>query len=273
MPIDALFPVAGEHAIQNAAFVLEWPVQAPLSKANLEAAKAFHTELRNTFPVVQEHKAVTININADTPNVPSVPTFDDLGAVHFLKPDPALGPAGVSRTIQVNKHNLVVVIADYSRWDIVWAEVSSWLDMLLPIILDGRPISALNLQYNDRLNWRGDPRALVLSDVIRPDSKYVAPNIFEANNLWHSHHGFIEERATPLPHRLTDNINLNLVLENHQLGLQLFTSHRGELNNAVWDVTTARDVVHTLMMDFHDRNKLVLKGLFTEAVCNKINLT
>ncbi|NSX15960.1 TIGR04255 family protein [Cupriavidus taiwanensis] len=272
MSIDALFPVAGEHAIQHAAFVIEWPAAFPLSKETLQAVTALHPEIRSVFPVVQEHKAVTINIDTNTPNAAPVPTFDELGGVHFIKPNPALGPAGVSRTIQINKHNIIVVIADYSRWDTVWGEVSAWLDMLLPFVLDGRPVSAMNLQYNDRFNWRGDPRRLDLSEVIRRDSKYVAPNIFEANNLWHSHHGFIEDRSAPIQHRLTDNINLNLTLENQQLGLQLFTSHRGELANAAWDFMSASEAVRTLMTDFHNRNKEILKNLFTEAVCNKINL-
>lgn len=273
MSIDALFPIAGNHAIQNAAFVIEWPPEAALSAANLQAVKALHGHFKDAFPVVQEHQSVTINFDAGQPNQEPVRTVDGLGAVHFIKPNPMLGPIAVTRAIQVSKTNAVIIIGDYSRWDTVWAAVSEWIEKLLPIILDGRPIAALNLQYNDRLNWRGDPNTFPLSEVLRRDSKYVPPNVFEVSPLWHSHHGYIEVRQQPIAHQLIDNINVNLVQENHQLALQIFTSHRGALTTPVWDIVAARDVLSALMRDFHERNKNVLKGLFTDEVCAKISLS
>jgi uncharacterized protein (TIGR04255 family) len=272
MSIDALFPVAGDHAIQNVAFVIEWPAESPLSSANLQAVKALHGALKDVFPVVQEHQTVTFNIDTANPNQPPVSSIDGIGAVHLMRPNPALGSAAIARSIQVSKSNAVIVIGDYTRWDAVWSEVSCWIEKLLPIILDGRPITAVNLQYNDRLTWRGDPATFDPTKILRNQSRFVPPNVFEVRDLWHSHHGYIETRQNPVPHRLIDNINVSLVMDNLQLALQVFTSHQGTLDTPVWNFDVANDCVSKLMNDLHDRNKSVLRELFTEEVCARINL-
>lgn len=271
MTIDALYPVSGDHAIQSVAFVLEWPT--PLSKQNLQSIRALAESFKPWFPVMQEHKSVTIAFGMQGGSEQIVqPQLDELAGIHFLQPNAALGPTGMTRALQVNKDNLAVIINDYTRWDEVWQSVSDWLSRLMPFLLDGRPLTAAVLQYNDVLEWRGDPAKLVLTEVIRHDSVYLSPSIFAAKFLWHSHLGYMEDRDIPLKHRLTDNVNVSLQEINKTRAVTLFTSHHAVFDEGIWEPTTASTVLHDLMVNLHNRNKEIVRGILTAEVCTKIHL-
>jgi len=270
MPIEALFPVAGNHAVQQAAFVIEWPT--PLADSVLMNIAAVHQQLEGSFPVIQKPQTVSITFGPEAASAGPTTNVDGMGGVHFLKPDPHGGPMGIERAIQVSKQNLVVLINKYTRWDSVWPEVSGWLNLLTPFILDGQPITGATLQYSDKLLWRGDPSKLPLNEILREGSKYLPANAFETKGLWHSHHGFIAELDTPIDYQRVDNVNVNLVPEPPSLAIQLVTSHRGTLKNPIWDTNKAGETIASLMQSFHQRNKQIIKDLLTDQVCEKIGL-
>ncbi|ARU23079.1 MFS transporter [Ralstonia solanacearum] len=270
MSIAALFPVQGNHAIQQAAFVVEWPT--PLTDATLQSIVSLHTQLKDVFPILQTPRQVQIAFGAHGGVDLPVTTSDALGGVHFVRPDPQAGPAGVVRAMQISRENLVVLINNYTRWDTVWQEVSSWLALVLPFVLDGRPITGATLQYIDKFSWRSDPTSLPLAEIFSHDTCYLPKNAFEAKGLWHAHHGFISHFKEPFEYDCVDNVNINLLPEAASLALQIVTSHKGTLKNPVWDVTEARAAISTLMDGFHARNKEILRDLFTKAVREKIGL-
>jgi uncharacterized protein (TIGR04255 family) len=267
MSIDALHPVAGNHAIQGAAFVFQWPI--PLEQTNLDLVRTYTEQLKAWFPLVQEQKTVSIEIGEQ-----GVRNQQEAGisGLKFLQPAPALGPAAIARAISVTKEQLVINVNDYTRWDEAWPRVAEWLGIILPGILIGRPINAAILQYTDQFEWRADPADMVKAEIFRDDSQYLTRRVFDTQGFWHVHQGFVDSRNEPLVHELIENVNVNMAESNTRRVITLFTSHHAVLQNPIWDAATVIDQLAVLMDDLHERNKDVMKDIFTEAVCQKINL-
>ncbi|MGF6776145.1 hypothetical protein [Paraburkholderia sp. GAS334] len=283
MSLDALHPVAGNHAIQTAAFVVEWGT--PLDTQVLRAVRGLAEKLRASFPIVQEQQIATVQIDLRKPNRGPTrgPTKGkaggqtgthqsaELGGVLFAgAATHASGQAG--RTLQVNRDNCVVVVNDYTRWDEVWPKVIAWLDVVLPTVLLGRPLKAFTLQFHDVFNWREDPATLDLREVFAPNCPYLPPNCYDLKTLWHSHHGFMEEVTEPAQAVVLDNININVQdIAGPQRQISALLTHRIGYSNMLWGAA-AIPAIRAAAPFLHTRNKMRLNLLLSEAVRQMIGL-
>jgi hypothetical protein len=133
-------------------------------------------------------------------------------------------------------------------------------------------VSAIGLQYTDVFKWRDDPAKFRNDLVLARSSKYVAPHAFECEDLWHCHHGYFRERTTPVEHKLLENINLNAISENGQRVLAIVAAHKGVMNRPLWGADAALNATRSLVPDFHERNKELLRDLLTPEVQQMIKL-
>ncbi len=274
MAVDHLFPFGGDNAIQNVVFALEWNEQ--LTTAELRAIAALredpkHTVLRKTFPMVQEPKMMTININADAGGPPLASNANELGAINFVRPHLTnIGTA--SRALNISRANCLAVVSEYTRWSKIWSEVKEWIEAVAPAILGRRAIISVGLQYTDLFQWKADPATMVLSEIFSSNSKYLPRNAFQASSQWHSHHGYFEKRAGPQAHDLLENINVNSIENNGQRALQVVTSHRATLRSPIWQSPDLNAALNVLMPDLHSRNKAIMKDLLMPEVQKSIKL-
>lgn len=272
MSIDNhLFPFAGNNAIQNVVFALEWADQ--LQTSELHAIRALHDDPKNTafrkaLPQVQEARMVTINVGGDLSGQPVKSNAAELGGVNFSRPS-QLG--AVSRALNVSRGNCLGVVTEYTRWAQIWPEVRDWLLLITPIIQSKRAVTTIGLQYTDVFQWKADPASLVVSEVLSTDSKYLAKNIFQAKSIWHSHHGYVEKCTTPVPSDLLENVNVNMLENNGQKSIQIVTSHRATLATPVWG--DMRSLLEDFMTDLHVKNKAIMKNLLTPPVQSLIKLS
>lgn len=269
MTIDALYPFAGNHAIQSTAFVFSWP--NPLTSAELTAIEACHEHLKDSFSTVQ--KAPTVNIEITDTGVNQ--RHDDFLNITFVEPNPELGPGGITRMVRFAPDHMHFAINDYTRWDETWPRLLSWLKILLPVILQGRPLTSTVLQYNDVFEWRGDPAEMILDEIFRAKNDYLSSKIMNSNSLWHSYQGYLEEHTTPRPYRLIENVNISMTekADDKMRAVTVLTSHHATLHDPIWAVDKALEEMTVLLDDLHEKNKAVLKAVLTDAVCEKINLT
>jgi len=272
MAIDNLFPYAGNNAIQNVVFAIEWAEQ--LETSELHIIRGLHEspvnrEFRKTFPQVQEPRMLMIKINQDSAGQ-SVRSnnVDELGGVNFVRPSVnTVGAA--SKALNVSRQSCMAVISEYTRWDLVWLEVRNWLILVMPTILKKRPVTTFGLQYTDVFQWKADPASLVVSEVLSKNSDYLPKNVFDSKSLWHSHHGFLKKEQAPIPHDLLENVNVNMLENNGQRSIQIVTSHRVTLATPSWKVDEPLD---QLMPSLHLRNKAIIGNLLTPAVQATIKL-
>ncbi|NYH13409.1 TIGR04255 family protein [Paraburkholderia bryophila] len=275
MTIEALHPFAGDHAVQSVAFVLEWA--SPLDTAALKAVRQLAPRFQASFPVVQEQRQITVKVEATaggrSPKHKAAATpATELGGIQFIH-NSGHAPGTFTRMIQVQRKNCLVALNEYSRWDTVWPRVQGWLEALLPIVLSGRALSAITLQYQDVFYWREDVSRLDLREVFRAGSSYLPPNCLDQKSAWHSHHGFIEDIDGEWPGHLLNNVNVNVGDLNGQRQIGTMLTHKVTFGSPVWTQERATDALSSVMPMLHRINKSTLQDVFSDAVREKIGLT
>lgn len=256
----SLYPYAGAHAVQSAAFVLEWPID--LTEAELSVVMGVHEKLRTALPISAPIQTVTFQFVANQAGS----TVGAASGYVFSR----LGPAGPTRVLEVHRNRMVGQVNDYTRWDPVWKEVGSWFSAVGPI-LGKRQITHVGLQYNDVFHWRGAPESLDLKQVFKEDSSLLPGNIFKLQGLWHSHHGYFLEQSTPVSHRLLENVNVSMLEELGQRSIVISTVHKAEVAG-MWGWEKMSEHVDALMANLHSRNKAVLRELLSDDAARSIGL-
>lgn len=268
MSIENLFPIAGNNAIQNAAFAIEW--QAELSSGDLQRINAvIESDLKSEFPVAVPQSVQKFSFVTDIASAAKFSPSIELGGYFYEKRSQFSNIP--TRSITLSKQSLIVQINEYSRWALVWKDVFQYLSIILKNI--DTAINNVGLQYSDVFVWKDDPKSLNLAEVFKPNSKYLIPNVLSLGGLWHSHHGYIVKSDAPIPNSRLDNINVNLIDNAGTLSVQIITSHRATLNDAIW-LKTEHDLnkIDQIMNVLHAENKLVMLELLSTDVCNKIKL-
>lgn len=269
MSIENLFPIAGNNAIQNVAFAIEW--QAELSSSDLQAINVvMESELKSEFPVVTPQNHQTFSFVTDVASAAKLTPSIEIGGYHYERRSPFSSVP--NRSITLSKNSLIVLINEYSRWASVWNDVNRYFGIILKHITHA-PVVNIGLQYSDVFVWKDDPKSLNLNEVFKPNSKYLTPNVLSLSGLWHSHHGYIVELEAPVPSARLDNINVNLLDNAGVLSIQITTSHRTTLKDVIW-LTNSQSLVTIgeVMNALHTENKIVVSELLSEQLCNKIKL-
>lgn len=265
MSLQSLFPIGGDHAIQSAAIGLGFDsALAPTQLASLRhiAASSLLSEFSGQ---IQDQQLMQFNLGH-----PSAPVVQTPMPGGFLLTKP--GHRGALRTIEVNPGELNIVFYDYTRWAEVRNSVSRYLEKLQGVF-ENRALTNFGLQYTDIFNWRDDPKSLVLSEVFKSRSKYLAGNIFDlpAGALWHSHHGYFEDVEGAVPYRRLDNININRNDASDSQSLVSVTSHRVILKSPMWAASGDRlQLVKDELEQLHIKNKEILSEILTDEVKSKI---
>lgn len=256
----SLFPYAGAHAVQSAAFALEWPVE--LSEVELSSIAGLHEKLRPSLPNSAPLQTMTFQVVAGQPGSP----ISAAGGHSFSRP----GPAGPARLLEVQRNRVVGQVNDYTRWEPVWKEVRNWLSLVGPII-GTRQITHVGLQYNDVFHWRGNPQSLDLKQVFAEGSPLLPSNVFKLQGLWHSHHGYFLERSEPVQHRLLENVNVSMLEELGQRSILISLVHKAAVAD-IWGWESMSKVIDGLMDDLHKRNKIMLGDLLSSEAAESIGL-
>jgi uncharacterized protein (TIGR04255 family) len=259
----SLYPYAGAHAVQSAAFALEW--SGELTDAEVSAISGLQEKLKSSLPLMNPIQTIMFQMMGAVPPV-SAPSIT--GYV-FNRLNQA-SQAGPARALEISRSRIVGQINDYTRWDPVWKEVRSWFETVVPII-GSRKITNIGLQYNDVFHWRDSPQNLDLKQVFQEDSVFIPANAFILKGLWHSHHGYFIDRTEPTKHRLLENVNVNVIEELGQVSFVISTVHKAEVPD-IWGWDGLQKIVDSLMNDLHKRNKETLRKLLANEVAQKINL-
>lgn len=271
MSLDYLHPFAGQHAIQSAAFAMDFSTE--LDVGEVERLRASATELKSDFPNIQDQHRTTINFQF-APGKQDASTAQDIGGFRLERPAPGGVPAAPLRAIGVSRSNLIVAINDYTRWSKFKADAERYLGVLLKSINAQKGISSVSLQFSDAFVWRADPADMVLTEIFSETTQYLAPSVFAKKAvLWHSHHGYLIDQTAPVAFQELDNINVsrNLVAGAHQL--QILTSHKATFPRPIFKILDAnKDKVSTIMDLLHKKNKEILADVLTEEVQKKIGL-
>jgi uncharacterized protein (TIGR04255 family) len=122
--------------------------------------------------------------------------------------------------LKANKNTITTTCLSYSRWTSVWKQAREFLEASSRIIdHESNRLVAVALQLVDRFVHSDGVENYRLSDVFRPDSKFLPLQTSQAGALWHAYQGWFEEfHLNPEIHGKCLNVlNLSTALKNNQL--------------------------------------------------------
>lgn len=269
MSLDNLFPIAGNNAIQNAAFAIEWG--AELSSADIQETNSkIESELKSDFSAPLPQNVQNFSFVTDGSQTPRFLPSVEIGGYLYEKRSPL--STIPTKSITLTRQNLVILINEYSRWETVWEDVQKYFSIILKNIT-AQPFTNVGLQYSDVFIWKDEPASLNLCEVFRQSSSYLTPNALNVKSLWHSHHGYIVDSNAPVKNSRLDNINVNLIDNGGTLSVQIVTSHRATLAAPIWyKKEIDLESISQIMKVLHNENKQVMHNLLSDEVCKKIKL-
>lgn len=268
MNLDELSPHSGDHSIQNAVLAIEWT--APVGLEQLEKMRASAREVLKRFPKEDVQQTLRVDLSAAQGGVVT-PTPEVGGYSYSL----FSGAGELQKQVQLTRTNCLLMISDYKRWTDVIAEAQEIFSAVLPALPTSVTVGTVGLQYSDRFVWKGDPENLKMRAVFCETSPYIALHALECHGLWHSHHGYFEDSDTPVQHRRLNIVNVNVIDEPAGRAIQILTSHRAQIGEAVSNLAAAQWT--KLVLDIHNHlhkvNKTIFGELLSKPMLAKIHLT
>lgn len=262
-------PVHAAHAIEQVLFNLQF--DQPLDDAIFSEARSAAEQFKSELPGQVETQGLTLMLGSSAANSP----VQNAGFV-FRR----VGPDGtIENELRVDRTSVTFKTTLYSRWDAVWSQARKYFNAIVPIYAKAARISGLTIHYVDKFVWTGNLNECRPSHLLRAQSKYLCPHVYEAEDLWHSHTGAFM--------RIDDNtkrlLNVNVdYLDESQLGairriVAITTVLTDQLNQPGYEpyAMKGNDIISPVddhMQGLHVLGKEVLGSIINDAMCRRIAL-
>jgi uncharacterized protein (TIGR04255 family) len=265
-------PYGEDHAIKLMAFAVEF--SQPLQPHIFHKILRLHQNLKDELPRKSEHRAVTVNLDPILQGGSSLRGSPDLGGVTF----DIVAPTGEQVwALSARPEYLAVSCTEYTRWADALQKAERFIREVLPVILEEHTVSAIGLQYNDEFVW--DSKEVFNAEYLfDASSKFLVKNVFEVNDLWHSHHGYFVNLDDPAPHRQLNHVNVDYVETEEGRRIRIATSHKALLENPEGDVNvllrpdSGAGLIPEYMGVMHEANKDILKDMLVNEMAMRIGL-
>ena len=272
-------PVRAEESIKQVVIGLIL-TSRPEPDAMREAI-SLHGALRQRYPRRHEHRANTFALNPAKGLVDGVEASELAGfSFDYVNPD-----GNVKQAILCVDQTLRVVQTDCSDLNQIWEKAYEEIAMVLPVL--GQDVTNLVFERLDRFVWDGERSEFRAENLFRSETRWLTPNVFDARDIWHSHHGFFEYRKEPHPHRLLHVVEvatedrptepaMTLVADVKQsLNITNGMHAPGERNRTMSTEELLRPecrLLHDYFSDLMKRTETVLMDLVNEDVYREIEL-
>ena len=265
MSLELFVPHAGDHAIQNVAFGVEWEgVLPPEAFAGIE--QALRASQIKDLGEKKEINSVKVEFGPEGSRA-----AQELGGYVF---EWRAGSV-VTRTFHVGQNQLIVANHSYTRWDQVWADAKRFLAVALPVLERFKKITSLGLQYVDVFVWKGNPDQFPTQEIFRRECSVLPRSTLNNTDLWHVHQGAFSHKDSPVPCKQLDAFNVDVLDAEGFRRLQIVSAHRSIFKAAQSPTYLAEnDAANSLavMTALHAANKKFLSELLSDKVCNSIKL-
>lgn len=265
-------PIHAAHAIDQVAFIVQF--DKPLDEVSFGQIESATEGLREDFPGKKEFQAMGISLQNG--NIPMAqPTMTSGILLRKVAPD-----GSVEIELRAERASLTFITTRYTRWAGVIAQVKKYFDLLLPHYWKADiGLRSIGLNYIDKFTWSGALEDFSLKKLIKPETKYIAPHVFEANDLWHCHSGAFS-RENNFAKRLL-NVNIDCIDTNQQKSpkrivsiTSVVTDHFNQPGFDTYPLgeNSLLDDVYSGMQSMHDYGKLILNDIVTPEISKRIAL-
>lgn len=202
-------PLHQAHAIEQVALIVTF--QRPLDLALLRAARDAVGNPPD-LPARAELRAFALPagpgmlpVGAAVPGGALPAGAAPLGGFVFTR----MRPDGSDEMeFQVQRQQVSFRTMLYTRWAKVFARAQQLFEAVLPLYLRHAPIGAIAMNYVDKFVCLATPDACDARPLLRKDSPYLAPNVFDARDLWHCHTGAFSHPDEQTKRLISVNVDL-----------------------------------------------------------------
>jgi uncharacterized protein (TIGR04255 family) len=261
-------PIHSAHSIEQVIFVVQ--MERPLNDAEFSIVrqKALQFRILNDLPAIMEHQGLAFGMG--------IGSLTPMNGFTLSR----IGPDGtVEKELRIERNSVTFRSLLYSRWVDTWTQVQNYFDQIVPMFFDSNKITGVSLNFIDKFVWSGDPEKCNIGSLLRPESKYISPNVFEAKDLWHSHTGaFI--RVDGKTKRLL-NVNVDSLDDNQPEGSRravviatVLTDLLNQPGYEPFDLNKANAMVgiETKIQTLHVFGKEVFSNILNEEMSKRIAL-
>lgn len=183
-------PIHDNHAIEAMAVVVTFSQSIPdmLLKRILRDSE----EVAKSMGLTSRHEVSGVQITMEAGSISQSPASVNQGRIfssYFETPDGPLMPSRSAEQLQIQQNAIIYRTWRYVSWS--W-QVERMRKLMSPAIEGvSRTVgqASIRLEYLDRFRFDGNNTESIISELLRTDSPFVAPHVFSAVDLWHSHTG------------------------------------------------------------------------------------
>lgn len=185
----------------------------------------------------------------------------------------------VESEVRCDRNSLNFRSSHYTRWADIWGRAKKYFDAFIPIYSKGS-IFSLSLTFVDKFVWTGTPESAKVMQLLRVSSPYLSPQVYEREDLWHSHTGAFV-RPDSGTKRL---INLNVDCIDQILAAAAVPKRVVMVTSALSDMLGQDGVpaplppsdcsafIDSRMQEFHALDKNILGDIINDAMSQRIAL-
>lgn len=261
-------PIHEAHAIERVAFVVQFDSQ--FDDTVFDNLKEIAESFKDSLPGKSEIQSASLILNAKGSTAQSGKS----GGIIRRKVSP---DGSLESELRIERSTLTYLTTLYKGWNSVWNQVCEYFAKLLPHYLSNSQITSVGLNYVDKFAWNGHPNHCDSKLLLKHNSKYLCPHIFETNELWHSHTGVFINFDKDAKRLL--NVDVNHFDEQRPEGqkriISIVTTLTDHLNQSDVQSNSGNDVmimVENHMNDMHNFGKTVLDQLLTDQMSKRIDL-
>lgn len=280
MPTPALTqghfrPVHAAHSIEQVVFSVHFDRQLPPENfaAVINAAEQFRGEMPGGGPI----QGVSFAIGGAGMPPPFFQQPMPISGVMLTRTAP---DGSIESELRVEQTSLSFRTTRYSRWATIWNTALRYFSVLLGSYIDaGALLTTVSQNFVDKYVWHGDANACDAEKLLRRDSAYIAAQVFNQRDLWHSHTGAFERVNAHTKRLMNINVDcLDEVVNVESRRVIVITTVLTDLfGQPGYDpiAVTSNDAlafITTQMLALHTENKRILAATITDAMATQIAL-
>jgi uncharacterized protein (TIGR04255 family) len=271
-------PLHKGHAIDQVLFALQF--EGALDDASIKELRE-RLAKDSAFPAKNDIRQIGLQVGVGVHgpmvgNLAAASGTPQLVGLQFRK---ARQDGTVETELRLDKAAFSFRTINYTRWADVWANVKGYIDISLPIYLRSTRLLAVGLTYVDKFIWEGAPGNSNSVSLLRSGSPYIAPHVYSAKDLWHSHSGAFVRVDAKTKRLISVDIDYvdELVTDHPRKALSIQSVLNDILNQPDYESAELTSestpaFVETHMTQLHDVSKQILADIINSDMARRIAL-
>lgn len=267
-------PYTGKHSIVEAQIALLFAGE--FDQAQIASARSVvEPELRDQLPrsadIVEGSVRIDVT-NRDTP----VQTGQLSSSLAGFELSRIKGDGQPACVLRLTSNQLLVSVMDYEAWETTCPTVVGYVGAALSALpLNGNPVLAIGLRFNDRYTFTGDHQSADAGHLFSNSNDYMAGLCFSAGPTWHCNTGwFTSHQAGRVLHNL--NITSALIDGSSAATVEhaatLYVNTPRQSVDALMSPPTVATGLRPILDSLHDVNKDILRSVLKPDMLAKIGL-